>query len=295
VKKILILALVLIPGVCAISFGESGTKVRINGQRVNLRSRPELNAEVVGQMAEGDVVVAKSFEGQWVEIDVPESIDVWVHGDFVSDNRVVASRLHVRGGPGINYGVLGELERGDTVTRRDEFGEWLKIAPPTGASVWVSRDYIEVLQPEKPAMPAVRTHVAEARQRQPVSSATRQPVTRASRSVVPVKPQEEAPEEAEEKPQVPPDMKLIPLPGQGKLVQREGVLRLAGFIIGRPSRYRLVRQQGNRIETICYVRGNNAQLGGFVGDRLLIRGREYWVKGVKNAVVIPEQIVPRAQ
>jgi len=110
----------------------------------------------------------------------------------------------------------------------------------------------------------------------------------------PTVPSQPAVPPASSPPSVPEDLKLIPLEGQGKMVQREGVLRLAGFVFGRPSRYRLVRQEGNRIETLCYVRGNNAQLSTFTGRRLLVRGREYWVQGVRDPVVIPEQIIPRA-
>lgn len=278
-----------------VCMGEAGTKVRVIGQRVNLRAKADPNSEVVSQAADGELLVARSFQGEWVEVVAPEAVDLWVHRDFVQDNRVLAGKLHVRGGPGINYTVVGELGQQDTIVRRGEFGEWVKIAPPSSCSLWVSRDYVETLQPEKPKPAAV---TQPPRVEKPAAEAPPVAVSTPRAQPEPARPATgvvSTPSPAtESSPVVPPDLKLIPLEGQGRAVQREGTLRLAGFVIGRPSRYRLVNQQGNRIETICYVRGNNSQLAGFVGQKLLVRGREYWVKGVRDPVVIPEQIVPRA-
>jgi len=265
------------------------SKVRVTGQRVNLRAKADLNAEVVGQMSDGDILTAKSFPGEWVEVVPPPGIDLWVHGDFIRDNRVAAKKLHVRGGPGINYSVVGELHRGDTIVRRGDFGEWLKIEPPSGSSLWVNRALVELLQPEKPKMPAVSTAAKSRVSVKKSASSDSVVVSRAS-----ARTQAEHKTAGSDEVEAPDGLKLIPLAGQGKQVQREGVLRIVGFIIGRPSRYRLVRQRGTRFETICYVRGNSRQLRSFVGQKLLIRGREYWVKGVDYPVVIPDQIVPMA-
>ncbi len=277
-------------GIC---YGQSGTKVRVTGRRVNLRARAEMNAEVVAQSSDGDLLTARSFQGEWVEVVPPESVDLWIHRDFVADNQVSANKLHVRGGPGINYSAVGELNRNDIVVPRGDFGEWLKIAPPPGCSLWVSREYVEVLQPDK-QRPAPVQPVVQARTTEPVAPVVPAPAPRPQAEPVRVAAPVPVTASTPEEPAVPPDLKLIPLDGQGKVVQREGVLRLAGFVIGRPSRYRLVRQEGNRIETLCYVRGNNAQLSSFVGRHLMIRGREYWVRGVRDPVVVPDQIIPRA-
>jgi hypothetical protein len=65
-------------------------------------------------------------------------------------------------------------------------------------------------------------------------------------------------------------------------------------VIGRPSRYRLTRSQGHTHETVCYVKGNEAQLQSLLGKSLMIKGREYWVQGVRHPVLVPEQIILRA-
>jgi hypothetical protein len=297
------LAVAWVLGVLAagIAAGQTENQVKVIGQRINLRARADVQSEVVGQAADGDILVAKSFQDDWVEVAAPDAIDLWVQRDFLKENVVTASKLNIRAGAGINFTVVGNLGKGDVVTLRGDFGEWVKIAPTPGSSLWVNRAYVQVLQPEKakppvveaPAKPAVAVSepIAPSKPGEVVATATPGSVVMPSgagaRSVVTEKPGTPVTK-------VPPDLVLIPLEGQGRVVQRDGYLQLSGFVLRQPSRYRLVQQTGRRVDTICYVRGNSAQLGSFVGQRLLIRGREYWVKGVRHPVVVPEQIIPKA-
>jgi hypothetical protein len=291
------LAVALLFGVLAagLAAGQSETKVKVVGQRINLRARADARSEVVGQAADGDILLARSFQDDWVEVTPPDAIDFWVQRDFLQDSAVTTAKLNVRAGAGINFTVVGALGKGDLVVRRGDFGEWVRIAPPPGASLWVSRAYIEVLQPEKDKPPVVEPATSSEAVAAPVAAVE---ASATARPVPGVKPPgtgtvlTENPDSPVTK--VPPDLVLIPLEGQGRVVQRDGWLQLSGFVLRQPSRYRLVQQTGRRTDTICYVRGNSAQLGSFVGQRLLIRGREYWVKGVRSPVVVPEQIIPKA-
>lgn len=294
----------VVTGLCfaGAALGQGLTPVKVTGQRVNLRSKADLQSEVVGQVEDGEVLSAKTFQDEWVEVVPPESLDLWVYREFVKGNAVTGDKLYVRAGPGINYSVVGTLQRGTVVAPRGEFGEWLKIAPPPECSLWVSRTYVsspvppsapvreaEVAAAPPPpspvAVPAARVETVAPRPAVPVVEAAAEP------AVTVITP---TPRPAETESAALGDLKLVPLEGQGRTVQREGVLRMAGFVIGRPSRYRLVRYVGSRIETICYVRGNNAQLNQFLGHRMTVRGREFWVQGVRQPVVIPDQIVPLA-
>ena len=281
------------PGFC-----QTETKVKVVGQRVNLRAKADLQAEVVGQIADGEFLNARSFQDDWVEVAPPDSVELWVHREFIKDNQVMAPKLYVRGGPGINYTVVGTLLRGDTITPKGDFGEWIKIVPPAVCSLWVNRSYVQVLQPEKPKpvltqQPAAGQPVKTA---QVVEGASEAPdiYTPPVVAVAPKVPVVQAVQQQQAATNVPSDLALIPLAGQGRIVQRDGILRLSGLVWGRPSRFRLVRYEGSRIEMICYVRGNSSQMNDLLGQRLLIRGREYWVQGVKYPVVIPDEIIPRA-
>lgn len=269
--------------------GQGETRVRVTGQRVNLRAKASLQSEVVGQVADGEVLAAKSFQDEWVEVAPPDTLDLWVHREFVKDNMVTAARLYVRAGPGINFSVVGTLGRNEAIVPRGDFGEWIKIVPPPSSSLWLNRTYVQVLEPEKVKPPVVLPPASVQEAAKPEAPASPEP-----QAAAPAAPAATAPAPAARAAPLPADLALIPVEGQGRVVQREGMLRLAGFVIGRPSRFRLVRYQGNRVETLCYVRGNTQQLNSFLGKRLLIRGREYWVRGVGQPVVIPDQIFPRA-
>ena len=86
--------------------------------------------------------------------------------------------------------------------------------------------------------------------------------------------------------------KLVYTEEQGKPVEYPGVLRPAGFVWRRPSRFRLVRYTdvGNPV-TVCFVLGNEGQLKSVIGEQIVLFGRKYWVQGVREPVVAAERIV----
>lgn len=265
------------------------TEIKVNTDRVNLRAKASLEAEAVGQVAAGDRLEARTLNADWAEVVPPDSIDLWVHREFIKDRTVTVKKLYVRAGPGINYTVVGTLEQGATITPRGEFGEWIRIQPPSGVSLWISRQYVDLVTPEKKEPPPPDlTSPAVAAEPPPAAPPPVVVMTPPARPVPIETPQEKL---------VPPprDLVLVPLQGQGRSVEREGELRLSGFSFGRlPSRFRLVRFQGGQLQPVCYVRGNDNQLRTLLGRRMLIRGREYWVQNSRYPVIVPEQIVPRA-
>lgn len=268
------------------------TPVVVKSARVNLRAKPSADAEPVGKVAEGAVLQAKSFREDWVEVVPPETVELWVHRDFVKDQTVTAEKLAIRTGRSINHSVVGTMARGEKLSVLGEVQDWLRIAPTTAASVWVSRKLVEVqlrsvadkpvvadagAQPPAPALPA------------PVAISA---VPTNAAAVVTVPPGAVVEAAA----YIPEDIKsaLVPLEGQGKAVQMEGVLRLRGFGFHQPSRFRLVRLNGRNVETLCYVRGNADQLEGLLDQLLRIQGRRYFVNGADYPVLVPERISPRA-
>ena len=287
-KRNIVLFIVCILMPVFVCHAQAPTQVRIKADRVNIRAQNRLEAEVLGQLSEGDVLEARSFQLEWVEIVPPDTIDLWVHGDFVKDNVVTAKKLYIRGGPGINYSVVGELSRDDEIMPRSVFGDWIGIQPPPTASLWISREFVDVIQPEKPA-PKIPVKPVRAESVETVDVSQRSLPTQALPRSTPSMGEDD---NASFEP--PKDLELIPLEGQGRHVQREGILRPYGFSFGRPKKFQLIRQRGSASQTICYVHGNIKQLNSFLGKTIMIRGREYWVRGKDFPVVVPEQIIPRA-
>lgn len=267
------------------------------GERVNLRARPSLQAEVVGQVNEPDSVVIRSFSNEWAEVSPPESIEFCVHRDFVTNGVVQATKLTVRAGPGINYSRVGQLAKGDTVAVRGEFGEWLKIAPPPEASLWVSRDLVRLPSP-RPSPVATHPTPPPSPPRPP-STDTGAPRPPPPPVVARPLPPPVAPPSAhlpavtqDPASYTPTDLRLAPVDNQGAVVQREGRVRSTLMTLGRPSRYHLVDDTGGGSETLCYLRGNDAQLRTLTDRKLRIRGRQYWVQGHRYPVVVVDQIAP---
>ena len=259
---------------------------RVMGQRVNLRARADLNAEVVGQVSEGDTLRIKSVQESWVEVVPPDSVDLWVNKDLINGSRVNVSQANVRAGPGVNYTVVGRLNRDEVVAAKGSFGEWLRIAPFAASSLWVSRELVDLPPAATAAAPA-----ASAAPQDAGGGATTVPLTQAvvptNAVTVAMDPQEPVPTSRA----APTDLKLIPFDGQGRVVEHEGTLRAAGYLLGAPGDFRLVQQQGNRGgDTVAYLRGNRDQLRGLVGRRLRITGPEYWVERQSDPVVLVEKI-----
>ena len=244
--------------------------VVVKGSRVNLRAGAALTFEVVRQVQQGQSLIARSFEGEWVEVVPPEGSSVWVHRDFIEDGRVSATELNVRAGPGSNYSVVGSIPRGTTVESISEHGEWLKTRPFPGCTFWISKEFVELIMIPRRAPPA-EPEVPKPDPVAPVS--THQP---------------EPPPEPE-----PPPLELVPLDGQGDMAVMEGELRLTDQLFGRPAAHRLVESKGPRRQTVCYVHGNQKQLRGYLGRRMKIEGRQYWAKDIKFPVLVPEKITIR--
>lgn len=292
-----------------------GDEARVKADRVNMRARPGLNYEVVLQVGYGDLLTVAGKEGEeWVGVMPPAGAFAWVHEEYVEDGKVSVARLNARSGPGINYSVLGRLGRGADVVPVEQFGEWIKIAAPADALLWVHTEFIEPVAPPVPdaaatgpgtgwvTMPATGTSTGAHRQAVAVarSGGSEVPASKKAPAFA-----EEATARADEGeaavaslageedplPYPPPEgLDLVPLRGQGEPGTYEGSLTRVKYLIGRPSRYELVDERDGRSVTVCYVRGNRDQLGGFMGQRMRITGKTYWVQDLKYPVIVPEKI-----
>lgn len=286
---------------CAISQTVSADVATVAADRVNLRAQPAKNSEVIGQFDNGyEFTVVSTREG-WVEVQIPQNLDVYAHKDFVKDGTVTASPLNLRAGPGINYSRVGTVAKGEAVTVRGEFGEWLKIAPTPTATAWVSAELVRLpataaapaeagksafTPPAPPAIPAITPAAGPAR-----SGAVIEGPTPAPGSGPSVAQQTLAAPELAEGAVPPADLKLAPVARQGAIVVREGRIYSPTFQFGRPSRFQLLVGPVEEAKLSCYVRGNRKQLSELEGRPLRIQGREYWVRGSDHPVVVVEQIM----
>jgi len=239
------------------------TTVRVMGDRVSLRAKPSLEGELLDRAMRGEEMVFFEKTNGWVAVQAPESLSFWVSGDYVQNGIVQPAKLNVRSGPSLNYNVVAIVKGGDKLTLRGEFNNWLKIAPPVGSSVWISEDYVEIIEPPEP-------------EPEPEPEIEPEP--------------EPAPEPATEI--EPDDEELEPLllvldkdRKQGVYDEMPGILRRAN-----PGLYKLVVKIDGKEETICLVRGKQEQMEKYLNRSMLIKGRKYWAENVALPIIQPVKI-----
>ena len=111
--------------------------VVIRGDRVNVRSQPSLDGEVLVWMKRGETVETQgSSKDGFIRIALPSKVAVWVYGPLVdrASHQIKAPEARLRVGPGRNYGELGVLKKGAALTEIRESDGWLQVEPPAGLS-----------------------------------------------------------------------------------------------------------------------------------------------------------------
>ncbi len=118
---------------------------------VYVRSGGSLNHYTICKLNAGDRVTVVSQKGKWYEILPPDGTFSLISGDFVdtADDKggvINGNNVRVRAGSNLNthkYTVQRLLSKGAEVTilGRNADG-FLRIAPPEGATLWISGEFI---------------------------------------------------------------------------------------------------------------------------------------------------------
>jgi uncharacterized protein YgiM (DUF1202 family) len=157
---------------------------------LNVRGKAGLRGEVINRLKQGDTVTvisqinldkhALDEPAQWAKIALPAGTEVWVSSHFVdaATKTVSARRLNLRAGPGENYGVLGMLEKGASVTEISTKPGWIQIQPPADAFAFVAAMYLKqeaAAQPTEPAIAAVPPQPTTVTDAKPIMTQPPQP------------------------------------------------------------------------------------------------------------------------
>ena len=139
------------------------TRRVVQGDRINIRSQPSVDAEILATLKAGQEVevlgeVSGTEPGEsWSRVAMPEQVTVWVLGQLVNQKTglVRSKELHYRAGPGRNYSVLGTLKAGDEVKVLREFDGWLQVEPPAGSVAFVASRLLAPAAASKSETPKV--------------------------------------------------------------------------------------------------------------------------------------------
>ena len=319
-----IVRLTLSPLICAaVVFSTAmdiwSEKVRITGNNVSVRSEPKSIAEILKQVNAGDEFESvPPDDGLWVRIVPPEDVSFWINNKLLEDSVVNVVKAQIRSGAGLNYSVVGQVERGTEVVERDRLGDWVKIAPPEGCYVWISKRYVEVVPPPAPEPdpePEVEPMAESSSESEACSSlevaADVQEVETLSESS-----SDDVDNEDIVGPPLPPSGRTAFTPDgrrrtsadrltpdginrdkltsgaeQGKLGRYTGQLVRTGATSTSPSRYRLVARERGTQYTVCFVLGKNDQLDKLLDRQMTVEGPVYWFRYNQDPAVLAEQIL----
>lgn len=119
--------------------------VRVTADALNVRSAPNTDAEIVGELASGKVVRVLAEAEGWYQISAgyvdAEYTEAATLDDAIADGlyvRVTASRLNVRSGAGTGYAKVGSLTSGRRVKVLGIENGWYQIEQG-----YISGDYAE--------------------------------------------------------------------------------------------------------------------------------------------------------
>ncbi len=128
------------------------------GDDVYVRSGPSMNHYTVCKLDAGQRVAILGERGAWYEIIPPEGVSSLISGEYVDspDGKtgvVNGNNVRVRAGSLLNgskYTVQTMLSRGADVTivGKDPDG-FLRIIPPSEATLWISAAYLETVPEER--------------------------------------------------------------------------------------------------------------------------------------------------
>ncbi|HYG33980.1 MAG TPA: SH3 domain-containing protein, partial [Clostridia bacterium] len=261
----------------------------VDANHVNVRGQAKLNSEVITRLEKSQKVtvieeIVRNDSGPeepsaWAKIVLPTDAHVWVHSNFVdaTNKTVIPRKLNMRGGPGENYSILGQLVRGDTVTQTSAKGDWLQIEAPTNAFAFVAAQYLKQEAPEttpvapatpedttptEPATVAETPAIAAAPVETPETNAPAATTTNAPVEIA------SAPSTTAEEPAAAEDE-----PPPKRIVQREGVVR-GTVSIQAPTQFELYSPESRRTINWLHTTSPDLDLRRYKGLRIIVTGEE---------------------
>lgn len=134
---------ILLPVLLATALTAAETRVRVSADHTSLRYQNADTVEVACLVSTGqELTVRGTLEGSWVPVVPPDDVSVWIYAELVRKGEVIRDKAQLRSGPGLNYKVVGSLDHGIPVEVRSRLGDWLKIRPLSGFTLWIRRSAI---------------------------------------------------------------------------------------------------------------------------------------------------------
>jgi len=303
---------------------------RVIAKSIQIRSGPGVQYDAVGTLERGAPVMPRGEDGDWCKIAPPSSAILWVQKGDLSEVRTHTSPIQevttVAEPPKPVPAPQPEPAPTPAVVAPAPQPAPQMVAQPAAAPATpvkivpsnpnapapkpTTAPQVAAARATVPAAPTLRPATvipssgrrpaATAAAPSPAQSIRRPPAMPAVSKSVPapasaVTAQKSKDVEVKVDQTLVDDLDLANLPDQGKALQIEGELRNAPFMAASPSRYRLVDEdEDGLLQMVCHIHGDPEELRQYVGKKVSIRGREYWVEDSDMPVIVVGQIVPLA-
>ncbi|HUZ08245.1 MAG TPA: SH3 domain-containing protein [Candidatus Paceibacterota bacterium] len=277
---------------------------------LNVRGQAGLKGEFLTHLNAGDSVTVlgeitlgqhKPYEpAQWAKIALPAGVKVWVSAQFIdaTNDTVLPKKLNLRAGPGENYSVLGDIERGASVSAITTKDGWMQIEAPTNAYAFVAAMYLK--QEVSGTMP---TNVAPSEETEPplTTNSVAEPepiVTEPPTNAAPATDTNVAPAAVETNaapsidtnaiPAVVPAVDNTTTSSAPRIVSHEGVV-VYTISPNAPTNFKLYDPSTYETVDYLYTTATNLDLNRYVNMRIIVTGAEGLDERWPNTPVITIQ------
>ena len=269
----------------------------LDGQTVNvpkllMRTGPGSHCPALGELVQGDQVTIRDRSGEWVRIEPDGRACVWIHRQYVAGSGSVpaVSALRAEVVP-VTTAPVDTAVPVETAAPVETTGPVETVVPSP-----LPRPAVVAAKPRPLPVPPV--------QPRPRPSGVRSVLPAAHAPVAAVAPVAAAPSRVPPVVRIPPAQEnstvysmegrtLLENRAQGELLAVTGEVALSGWMLGRPSRFviELDEPVGGGFSW-AYLMGRDSQLTAMAMNRVAVKGRLYWIQGVRNPAIELVDIAP---
>jgi len=254
---------------------------------VNVRTRAGMSGEVLTKLTNGEPVTVleeinlkrsgPEVPSAWAKIALPSSAHAWVKSSYIDAAKtVVPKKLNLRGGPGEEYGVVGQLMHGDAVTEIETKGEWTRIAPPAGSYAFVAAQYLSQ-DPAALTAAGLTSPIVASTTPPTAATVTETPTVAATTTETPATPASSEIISNELAAAMSSTVTLAPvpddLPPPPRIIQHEGIVR-GNTSIQSPTKFELVSPENHHLINYLYTASTNLDLSRYKGLHIIVTGEE---------------------
>ena len=117
----------------------------VTSQEAPILGRPDENAALLNYVKKDTPIKTLGSKGSWLMVQVPGGLDVWIYGEFVSedgaDAQINNNRVRIRSLPSSapESDILGLLDKGASIKVISRKGDWIRARVLYSVAGWIRK------------------------------------------------------------------------------------------------------------------------------------------------------------